>query len=48
MVSNLRDIGAARLVMKVDEAVTELQKVGVINCQTLEEAIDTVIKISKD
>jgi len=48
MVSNIRATGAARLEMKVDEAVTELQKVGVINCQTLEEAIDTVIKISKD
>jgi succinyl-CoA synthetase beta subunit len=48
LIANIRATGAAKLEMTVDEAVAELQKVGVINCQTLEEAIDTVIKISKD
>lgn len=48
MVANIRATGAARLEMEVDEAVAELKKVGVQYCDTLEEAIDTVIKISKN
>lgn len=48
MVANIRASGAARLEMEVDEAVAELKKVGVNYCDTLEEAIDTVIKMSKN
>ncbi len=48
MVANIRATGAARLEMGVDEAVAELKKVGVRYCDTLEEVIDTAIKISKN
>lgn len=47
MVANIRATGAARLEMEVDEAIAELEKAGVSYCETLEEAIDTVIRISK-
>ena len=47
MIANIRATGAARLEMEVDEAIAELEKAGVSYCDTLEEAIDTVIRISK-
>lgn len=47
MVANIRATGAARLEMEVDEAIAKLEEAGVRYCDTLEEAIDTVIRISK-
>jgi len=45
--ANVRANGAARLDMSLKEAAAKLMKSGVRYCQTLEQAIDQVIQISK-
>ncbi len=48
LVANVRATSAARAEMDVDEAALLLQKAGVLWCDTWEQAIDTVITMSKE